>query len=146
MSFRFSADDMQKLNDAQKDTIIDVVIAGVLADGQVQDAEVSVFENELRKVPWGRTENEMVDKIKASFTKISSFSKPEQAVDLVKNAVSTLSDQSIREKTFAMLARMMYADKEMSENEGTVLMVFADQFKIPMPTIQQIGAAVKKGD
>jgi uncharacterized tellurite resistance protein B-like protein len=146
MSYRFTADDMGKLNDAQKDMIIDVIIAGVLADGQVQEAEVSTFDTELRKVPWGRTEAEMEDKIKQSFAKVSSFSSPEQAVNLVKSATDTLTDQSVREKTFALLARLMYADKQVSENEGTVLMVFANQFQIPMETVQKIGTAVKKGE
>jgi hypothetical protein len=73
MSYRFTADDMGKLNDAQKDMIIDVIIAGVLADGQVQEAEVSTFDTELRKVPWGRTEAEMEDKIKQSIANASSM-------------------------------------------------------------------------
>jgi hypothetical protein len=146
MSFRFTADDMNKLTDAQKDMIIDVVVGGILADGKIEKAEEAMFEQELRKVPWGRSEEVMVEKIKSAVMRVNGLNSPEKAVDFVKTAVATLPDQSVREKTFAMMARMMYSDANMTENEGTVLMVFADQFQIPMETVQKIGTAVKKGE
>jgi uncharacterized tellurite resistance protein B-like protein len=146
MSFRFTADEMNKLTDAQKDTIIDVVIAAVLADGNVQASEQAMFKSELGKVPWGRSEEEMIDTINASFAKVSSFTKPEQAVALVNDAAATLTDQAIRDKTFAMMARMMYADKQITENESVVLFVFAKQFGISDERAKEIGSAVKRGD
>lgn len=49
MRFVFSAEEMNGLNDGQKDAIIDTVIACVLADGTVGDAEVSRFDAEFKK-------------------------------------------------------------------------------------------------
>ena len=145
MSYELTAEEMQGLTDAQKDAIIDVVIAGVLADGAVDEAEVGKFDSEIRKVAWGRTEAQMDEIIKASFEKINSFNSPEQAFALVKAAADTLTDQTIRQKTFALLMKVMYADQKMSANEKTVLTVFATAFQIPLPTLAEMSEAVKKG-
>lgn len=145
MSYTFTNEEMQGLSDAQKDAILDVVIAGVLADGQVDDAEVAKFDAEIRRVPWGRTEDAMNEKVKASFTRINGFSSPEQAFELVKSCAETLTDPVIREKTFALLTTIMYADQKMTANEKTVLTVFATAFQIPIPKLAEISEAVKKG-
>ena len=145
MGYTFTAEEMQGLSDAQKDAIIDVVIAGVLADGAVDEHEVSKFDSEIRKVALGRSESQMDDTIKTSFAKINAFESPEQAFGLVKSAADTLNDPVIREKTFALLMTVMYADQKMSPNEKTVLTVFATAFQIPLPKLAELSEAVKKG-
>jgi uncharacterized tellurite resistance protein B-like protein len=146
MGYEFTAEEMQGLSDAQKDAIIDVVIAGVLADGAVDDAEVAKFDSEIRKVAWGRSEAQMDETIKASFGRINAFTSPEQAFALVKSAADALTDQTIRQKTFALLMKVMYADQKMSANEKTVLTVFATAFQIPLPKLAEMSEAVKKGE
>lgn len=143
MSFTFTADELSKLSTAQKTQIVDVVIAGVLADGTVDDKEVEKFDSEFRKVPWGLPESEMIEIIKTSFKKIQGFNQPDQALNLVREAATTLTDATIREKTFALLAVVMYADKKMTSNELTVLQVFATAFEIPRPRLEAIAATVK---
>src|SRR5688572_27490562 len=146
MGYTFTTDEMAGLNDAQKDAILDVLIAGVLADGSVEEKETTKLEAELRKLEWGRTEAEMNDKLIASFEKINAFTSPEQAFALVKAAAETLTDPVIREKTFALLMAVMYADQKMSQNEKTVLTVFAAAFQLPLPKLAEMAEAVKKGD
>ena len=145
MGYEFTTEEMQGLSDAQKDAIIDVVIGGVLADGAVDEAEVAKFDTEIRKIAWGRSEAAMDEVIKASFAKINAFTTPEQAFELVKASADTLTDQTIRQKTFALLMKVMYADQKMSANEKTVLTVFATAFQIPLPKLAEMSEAVKKG-
>jgi uncharacterized tellurite resistance protein B-like protein len=145
MSFRFTGDEVKKLSDKQKDTIIDVVVAGALADGKVVAAEEQKLETEFRKIEWGRSESEMYEKIKASAQKIASYTTADQAVALIKDSASTLTDQGLREKAFALLARILYADQKMSESEGVVLITFAEHFQIPLEKCKEIAAAVTKG-
>jgi len=145
MSYTFTTEEFQRLDDKQKDAVLDVIIAGCLADGQLVDAEVSRFDSEIRKVPWGHSEAEMDAKIKASFEKINGFTDPQQAIDLVKSAAAALTDPTIREKTFHLLATVMYADNKMTQNEKTVLTAFAVAFQIPVPKLAEISQAVKKG-
>ncbi len=145
MSFRFTAEEMNALTEQQKETILDVVIAGVLADGGALDEdEVQQFDSELRQVPWGLSEETMVAKIRASYEKIHAFTAPQQAIDLVRAAGGTLTDTNVREKTFAMLARVMYAGQQMSDAEKAVLTAFASAFDLGLPRLQQIAQAVKK--
>jgi uncharacterized tellurite resistance protein B-like protein len=146
MSFQFTAEEMKGLGEAQLDALVDVVIAGVLADGTVDDAEVARVDAELKKVPWGRPDDVLDEKVRAAFTKINAFTKPEEAFLLVKAAADTITDPGLREKTFALLARVMYADKKMSPNEKTVLTVFATAFQIPLPKLAEISESVKKGE
>jgi uncharacterized tellurite resistance protein B-like protein len=146
MGYTFTADEMRALSDAQKDAIIDVVIAGVLADGQIADAEADKVDSEFRKLDWGRSVEEMEEKVKQSFTRINAFTSPEQAFGLVKSAAETLADPALREKTFALLMTVMYADRKMSPNEKTVLTVFATAFQLPLPKLAEMAEAVKKGE
>lgn len=140
MSFRFTGDEVKKLSDAQKDTIIDVVVAGVLSDGKIAAEEEQKLDSEFRKVDWGRSEADMIEKIKASVQKVSNTSDP---LAFIKGAAATLTDQGVREKTFAMLARLVLADKQMDGNEGVVMTAFMEHFQISMETGQKIAAAVK---
>src|SRR5262245_54944324 len=121
MSFRFTGDEVKKLSDAQKDTIIDVVVAGVLSDGKVAAEEEQKLDSEFRKVDWGRSEGEMLEKIQASVQKVSNTTDP---LSFIKNAAATLTDQGVREKTFAMLARLVLSDKQLDGNEGVVMTAF----------------------
>jgi hypothetical protein len=147
MSFRFTEEDMKGLSEEQKDTIIDVVIGGLLAEGTINEDEVAKIDAEFVEIAWGRSRDAMDAAIKASYEKINGFTEPKQAIDLVKGAAEKLNSQDVREKAFALVARVMWAGKEaMSEKEQTVLIAFCVAFHIPVERIQEIGEAVKKGD
>ena len=145
MSFAFTPEEMKGLTDAQKDAIIDVVVAGLCADGNLKQNEIAKLDEEFRHLSWGRAEGAMVQTIRAAYDKIRGFSTPEQAVDMVKHVAATLTDQTVREKAFAMLARVLYDGNEMTPNEQTVLTAFCVAFQIPISRLKEIGEAVKSG-
>ena len=145
MSFEFTREELDGMNDAQKDALIDVLIAGLCADGSLKQHELDRLDEELRDMSWGRSDAVTEQAIKASYAKIRSFTAPEQAVAMVKNVAATITDRSLREKAFAMLARILYDGVEMTPNEQTVLTAFVVAFEIPLPRIKEIGEAVKSG-
>ncbi len=145
MSFLLTDDEMNALTDAQKDALIDTVISGLCAEGTLKTDEVERLDEEFIHLAWGRTKEEMEKAIRASYEKIRAFTEPKQAVAMIKRVAATLTDQTVREKAFAMLARVLYDGNEMSVNEQTVLTAFCVAFEIPLPKLKEIGEAVKSG-
>lgn len=145
MSFTFTPDEMKGLDDAQKDALIDVVIAGLCADGSLKQHEIAKLDEEFLHLDWGRPNEAMERAIRASYDKIRGFTEPAQAVGMVKRVAATLIDSTVREKAFAMLARVLYDGNEMTPNEQTVLTAFCVAFEIPLPRLKEIGEAVKSG-
>jgi len=144
MTTAFTSEEMNRLTDGMKDAIVEVVVAGVLANGSTSEARLAKCEAELRKVPWGRTEDDMLETVKDAFSKIDSFTTVEQAVGLVKHAAQTIPEPAIREKTFALLARVMYMGKPLDEKEKTVLAAFVMGFELDRARVQEIVDEVKK--
>ena len=145
MSYTFTPDEMNSLSDAQKDALIDTVISGLCADGALKSEEVARLDDEFIHLAWGRTKEAMEAAIRASYEKIRAFTEPQQAVEMIKHVAATLTDQTVREKAFAMLARVMYDGQQMSVNEQTVLTAFCVAFQIQLPRLKEIGEAVKSG-
>jgi len=145
MSFAFTPEEMNGLTDAEKDAIIDVVVAGLCADGNLKQNEIAKLDEEFRNITWGRPEAVMVKTIRTAYDKIRAFTTPEQAVEMVKHVAATLNNQSLREKAFAMLARVLYDGNEMTPNEQTVLTAFCVTLQFRLRRPKEMGEAVKSG-
>jgi len=122
-----------------------LVVAGLCADGNLKQHEIDRLDEEFRDLSWGRAERAMEQTIRTAYEKIRAFTTPEQAVEMVKRIAATLADQNLREKAFAMLARVLYDGNDMTPNEQTVLTAFCVAFEIPLPRLKEIGEAVKSG-
>lgn len=144
MGFRFTADEMHTLTEAQKEAIVDVVISGILATGAPEEDDLSRFDDELGTLDWGLSDEAKVAKVQASYARVAAVKTPEEAVGLVRTAAGTLTDTAIREKTFALLARVMYSGGPMSDAQKSVLNAYALAFAIPLPRLAQIAEDVKK--
>src|SRR5262249_42108324 len=128
-----------------KDALVECLIAGLCADADLKQHEIDRLDEEIHPLPWGRSQDEMQKLIRACYDRIRAFTTPEQAVAMVKSIAATLTDQGIGEKTFAMLARVLYDGAEMTPNEQMVLKAFFLAFEIPLPRLKEIGEAVKRG-
>jgi hypothetical protein len=146
MSFRFTPEEMSALSDEQKDTVLDVAIAALLADGSPDDVDVSLVEADLLGVPWGRSDGETAENVQESFARVAAQCTPDQSIAFIKRAAEVLTDPEIRIKTVALAAKLAYVDGEFTKNEDLVLSTFALAFEVPIPTVQKICQALMKGE
>ncbi len=143
MSFIFTADDMKLINDKQKAAIISACVAAASADGTINKAEVDKIEAEMAKVPWGMPQQLIVEIAKAAAQKLNELRDAASVQSYISATAAYLPAGTIREKTFYLIASVMFADKDVSQAEKNLLGAFAQAFAIPADRLQAIAAAVK---
>lgn len=144
MSFAFTAEDMSRLTPDQKAAVVGTCMAAVFADGQIDPAEASKFEAAFAAVPWGIPAPQVERMIQLVYLKLSTLSSPEAASEFIRRTADTLPGPAMKEKAFALAAKVCYVETPMNQSTRNVLDALAQAMQISLPRIAQIAAEVKR--
>lgn len=143
MSFAFTADDMNSLSQDQKAAIVGACMATVMADGQIDQAEVAKFDAEFKKIPWGVPQATVEEMIKLIYAKLQTVRSPAEAQEFMQRTAATLPSMDIKEKAVALAAKVAYVNGTMNANTKNVLNALAIAMQISLPRMAEIAAEVK---
>lgn len=142
--FAIDKDDMKGLSEEQQGVIFDALVAAGWADGSVSDAERQRFEKEVVKIPWGRSEAELIKMINASSAKVAALKDDNDVLAFIKNIAEKLPTQDFREKVLYLMIQIMRSDKNLSSGEQNVITKFVEAFGVGQARFQDIAASILK--
>jgi len=144
MSFAFTAEDMSRLTQDQKAAVVGACMAAVFADGQIDPAEVVKFEAAFQAVPWGIPVEHVELMIQLVYLKLSRLRSADEASEFIRRTADTLPTADMKEKAFALAAKVCYVETPMNQSTKNVLDALAQAMQISLPRIAQIAAEVKR--
>jgi len=144
MGFAFTAEDMVHLTEDQKAAVVGTCLAAAFADGQIDPAEAAKFEAAFETVPWGIPVERVEVMIQLVYLKLSALKSAEEASEFIRRTADTLPGPEMKEKAFALAAKVCYMEASMSPNRRNVLDALAQAMQISLPRIAQIAAEVKR--
>jgi len=123
-------DDVNKLNDDQKSAVFDALITAAWADGSVTVAEMQLFQREVGKLDWGKSQQELMNMIDASKARLAALSDRDSIVAFIKGIAARVTDQGIRERVLYEMTLLMATDKKFDIGEQNVVGGFVRAFAI----------------
>ncbi len=127
-AFRLSPEDLQTLTPEQRDAILDALVVAVVSDANVAPAEIARFNAEVGAVPWGRSMDEVVRMAQAARARVMGLKNDGERLAMLKSISARLPSAEVKGKVFAMMARVMLADRAVNVTEKNVLKAFALAF------------------
>ncbi len=143
-NFALTQDDLKDLNDDQKSAIFDALITAAWADGSVSVAEMQLFEKEVGKLSWGKSEAELLNMIDGSKGRLNALKDREGVVQFIKSVAARLPAQALREKVLYTMTRLMVTDRKLDLAEQNIVGAFLAAFGISKERFQaMVQEAVK---
>jgi uncharacterized tellurite resistance protein B-like protein len=141
-SFAILEEDMKEINDEQQGVVLDALVAAAWADGAVRPSEIKRFEQEVVRIPWGKSHDELKAMIYASTQRVSALKDRDAVFAFIKSIADKLPNQTLREKLLHTMVLVMYSDKDLNEEERNVVAAFGDAFGIGRDRFHDIAASV----
>jgi uncharacterized membrane protein YebE (DUF533 family) len=144
-SFLFNQNDMLFISEQQKAGVVIACVAAAMADGTIEQSELTKMEEKFLQIPWGLPDQKIIDWVHGAQVKLAELKDAAGVQSFITKTAAVLPPGPIREKTLYLIASVMFADKNINQNEMALLNAFADAFAIPMERQKAIGAAILKG-
>jgi uncharacterized tellurite resistance protein B-like protein len=138
-NFAITQDDMKDLGEDQKSTIFDALVAAAWADGNVSQAEMARFEQEVVKIPWGKDEADLIKMVHASKDRVAALKDKDAVMAFIKAISEKLPNQDLREKLLYTMGLIMFTDRELNNAEKNVIVAFTEAFGISKERFEAIG-------
>src|SRR6266702_459009 len=135
-NFALTQDDLKDLNDDQKSAIFDALITAAWADGSVSVAEMQLFEKEVGKLSWGKSEAELLNMIDGSKGRLNALQDREGVVQFIKSVAARLPAQALREKVLYTMTRLMVTERKLELAEQNIVGAFLAAFGISKERFQ----------
>jgi hypothetical protein len=116
--------------DQQKQSLLDLLVAGMYADGKLASIEDVKIEGLLDTIKFssGTARNQFMD---ASITRARKHAgTPESVRAFVAEISKNFPTQGIRRQAYDALGDLLASDKQVAEKEGQLLAVVKDEFKL----------------
>ena len=136
-------EEMQVLTPEQQDGILEALVIAVVADGKVGTDEIARFNIEIGKVPWTQPKEEILKKAQAAQARVLALANLDERRAMLKGIAARLPPGPITEKTLAMMALVMSADKNVNDQEMGTLAAFAAAFGITKDRLQVIARSLR---
>jgi hypothetical protein len=117
-------------NDQQKQTLLDLLVIGMYADGDLADAEDVKIEGVLDTInfPSDSARDRFMD---ASFTRARQhLGSPQVTREFVAGIASHFPTRDIRQKAYDDLEELLSSDHKVVEKEGQLLAIVKEEFKL----------------
>ena len=141
---KLEATDLLAMDDGQKVAVLEALVTGVLADGQVTPGEVRRFDEIVMSLPWGMDEPVLAALVKGTQQRVLALKTGPQIHDFVANLAARLTAPDLRDKVVYTMATVMGADGDVNQLEKNVVGLFVVSFGITSDRFEAIKAAVGK--
>jgi uncharacterized tellurite resistance protein B-like protein len=142
--FAITQDDIKALSDDQQSVIFDALVTAAWADGNVSEAEMSRFEKEIVKIPWGKPDSVLIEMVKASKERLASLKTRDSVLTFIKDIADKLPKQELREKVVYTMGLIMFTDRELNNAEANVITAFKEAFGIDKERFDALASAVRE--
>lgn len=143
MKYTLSQEDVAGLNDDQKGAVFEALVTAVFADGKVDQTEIERFEQEIGQVPLGKDSETLKKMVNTARDKVQKLTNREEVVAFIKTIAGRLTAPALREKVWRMMSSVMWADRDLNDNEKNVLAAFAIEFGLTKDQIDAIKKDIK---
>ena len=117
-------------DDQQKQTLLDLLIIGMYADGNLADAEDAKIEGVLNAITFS-SESVRDQFIDASFTRARQhLGSPQATRGFVADIARHFPTQEIRQKAYADLEELLSSDNKVVDKESQLLAIVKEEFKL----------------
>ena len=118
------------LNDQQKQTLLDLLVIGMYADGKLADAEDAKIQGVLRTIQFS-SDSARDQFLDASITRARRhLDSPTARRDFVADIAAHFPTQELRQKAFDDLEELLASDNQVVEPETRLLAVVKEEFKL----------------
>jgi uncharacterized tellurite resistance protein B-like protein len=135
-NFELTQDDITKLNDDQKSAVFDSLVCAAWADDNVSVAETQLFEKEVGRLNWGKSQAEQLAMIDASKGRLAALKDRDSVVRFIKDLGTRITDQGLRERVLYTMTRIMVTDSKLDLPEQNIIGAFMATFGISKERFQ----------
>ena len=117
-------------NDQQKQTLLDLLVIGMYADGNLASAEDEEIQSVLAtmKISSDSARDQFAD---ASFTRVRQhLGSPQAMRSFVADIAKHFPTPDLRQKACADLEELLASDKQVTDKENQLLAIVKDEFKL----------------
>ena len=116
--------------DQQKQTLLDLLVIGMYADGNLADAEEIKIEGVLDTIKFS-SESERDRFIDASYTRARQhLGSPQITRDFVADIAKHFPTPDIRQKAYNDLEELIGSDNKVADKESALLAIVREEFKL----------------
>jgi hypothetical protein len=116
--------------DQQKQTLLDLLVIGMYADGNLADAEETKIEGVLDTIKFS-SESERDRFIDASYTRARQhLGSPQITRDFVADIAKHFPTPDIRQKAYNDLEELIGSDNKVADKESALLAIVREEFKL----------------
>lgn len=131
--------DIAALADDGKVAVLEALACGVLADGRATQVELRVFDDLVKRLPWGMEPAVLAATLEGVGRRLASITNP---ADFLVGLAKRLPDQLLREKVFCAIATIIVAEGAVKPREQQALNAFVLAFSISADRIAEVRRAV----
>jgi hypothetical protein len=117
-------------NDQQKQTLLDLLVIGMYANGSLTDAKETKIEDVLQAINF-TSDSVRQQFMDASFTRARQhLGSPQVTRDFVADIAGHFPTPEIRQKAYNDLEELLASDKTGVEKDGQLLAIVKEAFKL----------------
>src|SRR5688500_18285709 len=139
---KLDAADFSALEDPERLAILEALVVGVIADGQINATESRHFDELVLGLPWGFDREVLRVMIQGAHERLAGLTTPVEIHDYLVKLAHRLTSESLREKVIFTMAQLMYSDGDFNRAEKNVVGAFAVAFGIPSDRVAAINDAL----
>lgn len=140
---KLDAADFSALEDPERLAVLEALVVGVIADGQINATESRHFDELVLGLPWGFDRAVLRVMIQGAHERLSGLRTPVEIHDYLVKLAHRLPSESLREKVIFTMATLMYSDGEFNRAEKNVVGAFAVAFGISSDRVAAINDALR---
>jgi hypothetical protein len=145
MGFQLEPSDLASLDDAQRLAVLETMVLGLIADNQVQPAELRRFDEIVLALPWGVEKEVLVGMIQGARDRLVAIKSPAQIQDYLVALAERLPGAELRDKVVFTMATLMLSDGVLDRIEKNILGIFTVAFGITSERVAAIQRALHVG-
>lgn len=142
MTMHLTAEDFGKLDETQRNAILETMVIGLIADNKVNPAEVRRFDELVLGLPWGVAQPILVSMITGARNRLVALKTPVEFQDYLVTVAKRIPTDEMREKAVFTMATIMFSDGHLDKLEKSILDLFVIAFGITSDRVSAIKAAL----
>lgn len=134
--------DFKAMDETQRVAVLETMVIGLIADNNVNPAEIRRFDEIVLGLPWGIEREVLIGMVKGAHQRLTALKTPAAIHDYVIGLSTKLPTPELRDKAVFTMATIMFSDGEINQFEKNVLGLFVTTFGITSDRLAAIKAAL----